>query len=125
MRACLPSLLLAIALAGCKPETARPVPVDGQPRHSTISAGTDEEQPPPADAATDGETMSPEKARETVHRNAVEKVGVLEVLGADKEGDEAPNVLSPDKGFSKEEVEALQEALGTLEKKPPPPMKKP
>ena len=110
MRAFLASLAL-VTLAGCKPDIARPVPQEGPPPRPTISSGTAAQ--PPADAAADGEQMSAAKARKTVHETVVRDQGVLKILGVEAED------------FSEEEMEALQEALGTLEKKPPPPLEKP
>ncbi|MBW2263024.1 MAG: hypothetical protein JRG91_13685 [Deltaproteobacteria bacterium] len=123
MRGLILALLLATALAGCKPETARPVPAEGPPSGPTISSGT--ESPPPADADTDEEQMSPEKARETVHETVVRDKGVLKILGVEGEGGKTADVLSTGGDFSEEEMEALEEALGTLENKPPPPLHTP
>ena len=123
MRTNLLPLLLVTVLAGCKPETAKPVPVEGPAGQPTISSGTAAQ--PPADAAADGEQMSPEKARETVHETVVRDKGVLKVLGVETEAGETPDTLSTGGDFSAEEMEALQEALGTLKKKPPPPLHAP
>ena len=129
MRTHLLPLVLVFTLAGCKPETARPVPVEGPAGRPTISSGTPEPPPPPADAATDpgadAEQMSPEQARKTVHETVVREKGILKVLGVEAEGEKTPDALKTGGDFSAEEMKALEEALGTLEKKPPPPLDTP
>jgi hypothetical protein len=100
------------ALAGCKPETARP-----QPAPEQAPARPVEER----DAGADGEPMSAQEARASATAAAARQRGILEVLGeADRGG--AKNVLTPGEDFSDEEIEAIEKALGTLEKKPPPPL---
>lgn len=115
-------LLVVTVLAGCKPETARPGPAEDPEQQPTISsAGPAKPAEPTPDAATDGEQMSPDRVREP----QVESTGILKVLKDNVGKEKTPNVLSPGRDFGEEEMEALEEALGTVEKKPPPPLESP
>lgn len=117
-------LILAalILVAGCRTETARPVPVPEQGPEPPASPSPVEPQRPleERDAGADGEPMSAQEARERAS-SAARHGGILEVLGEASQGG-TKNVLAPGDDFSDEEIEAIEKALGTLEKKPPPPL---
>jgi hypothetical protein len=127
MRTSLQVLLTVVVIAGCKPETARPVPVEQPPSGPTITSGPAPAQPPAVvqDAGEDDGAMTPGKAREEVPEQEAGSTGILKVLKDSVGKEKTPNVLTPGGDFNEEEMRAIDEALGTLENKPPPPMDTP